>query len=215
MNRSAPLRCVWSRFLLPGIAFVLLCAVADVVPAGATDTDDAAAVVTRLQTGLLKLDRDNAQRNNAQRYTVFAPLIEDTHDLGYMARLSVARFWNSFSAEQRKSFEDAFRHLSVMGYAARFRDTAGNSFRIDEVRAVPGDRVEVATRLMSPPDAPISLNYVLHRDKGGWRIVNILAEGVSDLALQRSQYQQVMQSRGFDGLLAHLGDKSRELEIGQ
>jgi phospholipid transport system substrate-binding protein len=73
----------------------------------------------------------------------------------------------------------------------------------------------VATRLIVPSETPVSLNYVLHRGKDGWQIINILAEGVSDLALQRSQYQQVMQSTGFDGLLTHLAKKTDDLEAGQ
>jgi phospholipid transport system substrate-binding protein len=67
---------------------------------------------------------------------------------------------------------------------------------------------------MAPSEAPVSLNYILHHAKNGWQIINILAEGVSDLALQRAQYQQVMQSQGFDGLVAHLGKKADDLEIG-
>lgn len=176
------------------------------------DGEEATAVVMRLQSGLLKLDKATTQRNNSQRYGVFAPLIESTHDLDYMARITLSRFWGSFSAEQRHKFETAFRKLSVMGYAARFRDTEGSTFAVDQVRVVPGGRVEVATHLMVPSEAPVSLNYVLHRGKDGWQIINILAEGVSDLALQRSQYQQVMQSKGFDGLLAHLAKKADDLE---
>jgi phospholipid transport system substrate-binding protein len=181
----------------------------------AGDGDEATAVVMRLQAGLLRLDKETTQRSNSQRYGVFVPLIESTHDLDYMARIALSRFWGTFSAEQQHKVETAFRKLSVMGYAARFRDTAGSSFAVDQVRVVPGGRVEVATRLMAPSEAPVSLNYVLHKGKSGWQIINILAEGVSDLALQRAQYQQVMQSQGFDGLLAHLTKKADDLEAGQ
>jgi phospholipid transport system substrate-binding protein len=202
-----------SPFLAMLLWVVTLAAMPEAASA-ASEGEEAAAVVTRLQTGLLKLDKENSRRDNAQRYGAFAPLVDSTHDLGYMARIAMSRFWGTFSADQQRKFEAEFRRLSVMGYAARFRDTAGSSFMVDQVRVVPGGRVEVATRLMAPSEPAVSLNYVLHRSKAGWQIINILAEGVSDLALQRSQYQQVMQSQGFDGLVAHLKKKADDLETG-
>jgi phospholipid transport system substrate-binding protein len=204
------------RFCTLTLAALFLGSILTVTPADAasTDGDEAAAVVTRLQSGLLKLDKENGQRSNAQRYNLFVPLVESTHDLEYMTRIALARFWGTFSLDQQRKIATAFRRLSVMGYAARFRDTAGSTITVDQVRVVPGGRVEVATRLMAPSEAPVSLNYVLHRGKTGWQIINILAEGVSDLALQRAQYQQVMQSQGFDGLLAHLVKKADDLETG-
>jgi phospholipid transport system substrate-binding protein len=199
------------RSPLFGIGLLLLASAWLSPWATAAEGDEAVTVVKRLQAGLLKLDRENAKRTNRQRYEVFAPLIEDTHDLDFMARLTVSRFWPSLTPEQRQGFEEAFRHVSVMGYASRFRDTVGNVFQVDQVRMVSGERVEVATRLLAPSEPAVSLNYILHKDKSGWRIINILAEGVSDLALQRSQYQQIMQNKGFDALLQHLGEKNSEL----
>ncbi|MBL8528930.1 MAG: ABC transporter substrate-binding protein, partial [Burkholderiales bacterium] len=39
------------------------------------------------------------------------------------------------------------------------------------------------------------------------RIVNIVADGISDLALKRAQYTSIMEREGFDSLLAKLSQK--------
>ena len=58
---------------------------------------------------------------------------------------------------------------------------------------------------INPTDAaPIALNYLLHNRDGRWRIINIIADGVSDLALKRAEYQRVLEEQSFAGLLAHL-----------
>jgi phospholipid transport system substrate-binding protein len=52
---------------------------------------------------------------------------------------------------------------------------------------------------------------LLQQDETGWRIVNIIADGVSDLALKRAEYQRVFASGGLDGLLAELNAQTENL----
>jgi phospholipid transport system substrate-binding protein len=52
--------------------------------------------------------------------------------------------------------------------------------------------------------AAVPLEYVLHEAADGWRIVNIVADGVSDLALKRAEYQRLFGSGGFAALVAEL-----------
>jgi phospholipid transport system substrate-binding protein len=58
----------------------------------------------------------------------------------------------------------------------------------------------VRTRLLRPPDAPVTLDYFL-RDG---RIFDVVADGVSDLSLRRADYASIIQSRGYPALLEDL-----------
>ena len=40
-----------------------------------------------------------------------------------------------------------------------------------------------------------------------WRIINIIANGISDLALKRSEYTSILKREGFEVLLAKISDK--------
>jgi len=53
----------------------------------------------------------------------------------------------------------------------------------------------------------VSLNYVLTRNNDDYRIVNVVAEGVSDLGLKRSEYDGIIASEGVDSLVAKLKAK--------
>jgi phospholipid transport system substrate-binding protein len=167
-------------------------------------TADAEAVVVQLQSGLLRIDRDQAGRPLSARVAAFAPLIAGTHDLEYMGRLALGRQWPKLSAEQQRQFQELFDQLSERDYAQRFRDTAGARFTITRTAAVGGSRVQVDTTLAAPGEPPMALQYLLHQTPGGWRIINILAEGVSELALQRTQYQRILKAQGFSGLVSHM-----------
>jgi phospholipid transport system substrate-binding protein len=46
------------------------------------------------------------------------------------------------------------------------------------------------------------------KEKGNsWRIINIIANGVSDLALKRSEYTTILQREGFDALINKINEK--------
>ena len=54
---------------------------------------------------------------------------------------------------------------------------------------------------------PIRFEYVVGQLNGSWRIINIVVDGISDLAIKKAQYTSVMDREGFDALLAKLAQK--------
>jgi phospholipid transport system substrate-binding protein len=47
----------------------------------------------------------------------------------------------------------------------------------------------------------------VNRSGARWQIVNIVADGISDLALKKAQYMSIVEREGFDSLLAKLSQK--------
>ena len=140
----------------------------------------------------------------AARVAVLEPLVTASHDLRYIARFTLRRQWPDFTDEQRAAFIEAFTNLSVMTYATRFESVTPDTFRISGVAAASRGRVEVEAAIHPPEAAPIPLSYLLHERDGEWRIINIIADGVSDLALKRAEYQRVLTEQSFNGLLDHI-----------
>jgi phospholipid transport system substrate-binding protein len=54
------------------------------------------------------------------------------------------------------------------------------------------------------------LDYLLHRPGNQWLIVNVIAQGVSDLALKRADYSAFLKSKGYEALLKKLNQKINE-----
>jgi len=72
---------------------------------------------------------------------------------------------------------------------------------------MPRDQVMIRTRLVQKAGEPVRFDYVLREGKEGWRIVNVLADGVSDLALKRVEYRAILQRDGFPALIDMLKKK--------
>ncbi len=161
-------------------------------PATISAYDTPMACIEALHDGLISVSSEQGPGGLAQRFQRLEPLIVATHDLPYIAEFTVRRHWERFDVEGREAFIQTFQRLSVMTYASRFVALSEDTFSIQESRELVSGRAQVIARIMraEPPDIP--LEYILHQDEAGWRIINVVADGVSDLALKRAEYQRVL-----------------------
>lgn len=97
----------------------------------------------------------------------------------------------------------------------RFRNVAPDAFRPIEAGAPDASgRVQVTTAIKREGQPDVSFEYVLQQDGEHWKIINIVADGVSDLALKRAEYQRLFASGGIEGLIAELEQQTQRLEDG-
>lgn len=147
------------------------------------------------------------------RKDTLAPPILKGFDLPYIARIALGtRHWRSLSEDQQASMVDTFSRLSVATYASRFDGYSGERFVVVGEQPLRRGRALVRTELRQTDGDVVGLDYVLHSVGGEWRIVNVIADGVSDLALKRAEYGAVMTTVGFEALLAKLKEKIAEYE---
>ncbi len=172
---------------------------------------DPRACIETLHQGLVNLSGSAAERNLEVRYARLEPLISTTHDLAYIARVAVRRHWSGFSVEEQEAFVEAFSRLSVMTYASRFVTLSDDTFRILEVNESGTDRAQVVASISREPQPDIPMEYLLQESAGSWRIVNVIADGVSDLALRRAEYQRILADGSADDLIAELERQIEDL----
>lgn len=178
-------------------------------------TDSPAATVATLQSGLVAAASEPPNATIDERYRALEPLILATHNLPYIAEFALRRQWASFGDADRQRFVAAFQRLSVMTYAARFKALGPDAFHSVTVGTADANgRVQVATAVARASQPDVSLQYLLQQDGQNWRIINIIADGVSDLALKRAEYQRVFASGGLERLLAELDDQTERLRNG-
>lgn len=190
------------RMALGAVLFWLCLAVA----AGQRPT---ALVVADLQQKLVAVWRSDMDFE--QRFEALAPIIEASHDLASMARFALGNQWQGLSAVQREQFLTTFRHLTVATYADRFDEYDGERFIQSGQRKLAQGKRLVQTKLLLSDGARIRLDYLLHLQDGQWRIINILADGVSELAIKRSEYTAFIRDHGFAALIEELQHKVSQL----
>ena len=164
-------------------------------------------VVGKFQTELIAVMKNGKQLGYAGRYDKLYEPVLNSHDLTKIARIVVGKEWEKLSEAQQQKLADIFIRLSVASYAHNFKDYSGESFVFDSEEETARGGVVVHSTLTIPDDKPVKFDYMLKEKDNSWRIINIIANGVSDLALKRSEYTTILQREGFDALIAKINEK--------
>ncbi len=159
-------------------------------------------VVEKFQSELIAVMKDGKKLGYAGRYQKLSDPISNSHDLTKIARIVVGKEWEKLSEDQQQKLTDIFIRLSIASYAHNFKDYSGESFGFDSEEETTRGGVVVHTHLVIPNDKPVKFDYMLKEKGSSWRIINIIANGVSDLALKRSEYTTILQREGFDVLMS-------------
>ena len=181
--------------------------------AAAVDDSAAKAVVEKLHESLLMAMRGGAQLGLKGREEMLAPVIENSFDFESICRIVTGRYWKSAGDEQKSRFTAAFKQLSVATYASNFSSFSGEKFQTEGSEA-DHEALIVRTTLRPATGEPVTLNYLLRHGNDGWRIMNVVAQGVSDLSLKRADYTAVIKREGFDSLINRLEKKTDEMSKG-
>jgi phospholipid transport system substrate-binding protein len=164
-------------------------------------------VVEKFQAELIAVMKNGKQLGYAGRYDKLYEPVSNSHDLTKIARIVVGKEWEKLSEAQQQQLVEVFNRFSVASYAHNFKDYSGEKFVFESEEETARGGVVVHSNLIIPDDKPVKFDYMLKEKGNSWRIINIIANGVSDLALKRSEYTAILQREGFDALIAKLNEK--------
>ena len=171
----------------------------------------AADTVTRFHDSLVESMNKAPSMGCEARIAKLAPAVDGAFDLPFIAERVLRRHWKSLDESQRGQFTAALRRSVLTTYATEFSTPGSVSFSTGASDSLAnGDSVVHAT-LTPARAAPVTLDYQLKPRGERWQVVNVIAEGVSDLALRATQYDGLMKSQGFDGLLSKLDSQTQQL----
>jgi len=167
-----------------------------------------AAVVERFQQELISAMKAAEQLGYRGHYARLAPAVRRSHDIAAISRISVGSYWDGLQPAQQAKLVKTFARLSISTYAERFDGYSGERFETQSSGDLSADVAGVRSLFTKSDGGEIQFDYLLRNDERGWRIVNIVIDGVSDLALKRAEYAEILSRDGFDALIAALEEKT-------
>jgi phospholipid transport system substrate-binding protein len=136
-------------------------------------------------------------------------------DFEEATRLAVGRGWKEATPEQRKKLTTEFRNMLVRTYSNAISAYEGQTMKVQPVRMKPGDTdVTVRNQFIRPGGKPVLVDYSMRKTEQGWKIYDIVVEGVSLVLTYRSEFDQVVKQEGIDGLIKRLSQKNTPAAIG-
>ena len=164
-------------------------------------------MVTKLQT-----NRQLYKEDNAALYSMLNEVLIPVLHVDRMADLILGKsFARSSSAAQKGAFVVEFKTFLLQSYATGLLNASGEEKVIYEpINLAPGDdKVQVRARLVSASgeEYPIILSMSNRKDTQ-WRAYNLEVAGINFIRTYRSSFEQTLQEKGIDGLVADLRAKN-------
>jgi phospholipid transport system substrate-binding protein len=177
---------------------------------------DATTAITRFNEALLAAMRSSGQTTFSRRFQVLAPAVDQAFDLRAVLAISVGPSWANLSPDLQGRLLDAFRRYTVASYVANFDSYDGQRFTVSpNTRSLDAGRVVVQSSFEPRRGDATEFGYVMQQTSSGWKVVDVLATGsISRVAVQRSDFRQIMSRGGGDALLATLQRKASDLSGG-
>ncbi|MCK6449424.1 MAG: ABC transporter substrate-binding protein [Alphaproteobacteria bacterium] len=147
-----------------------------------------------------------------KRIQTFRQLFADGFDVPTIGRFVAGRSWQRATEPQKTAYLQVFEDVTILTWALRFDQYAGERLEIDRVRE-DGKAVILESSIIRPGKGSIKVEWRIEKGKDGYKILDIIAEGTSLAIAQRADYSAVIQqSNGeFEGLIRALRDKREKL----
>lgn len=171
-----------------------------------------ADVVNAVHNALLNNMKHGKEYGCDGRIKHLQPVVDASFDVPLIAQTVMRRHWGELSEAQRSQLVAEFRETTVVTYASQFNSFGGEVFTTQETQALPNGDQMVHARLQPGSGDSVAFDYILRQAKdGNYRIINVIADGVSDLALRSTQYTRLFEQKGFDGLIGWLQDQNKKM----
>ena len=178
-------------------------------------TENAAALAVNAQNNvrgfydtLVTTMRNGSTLGQSGRYARLAPVVDRVFDVPSMTRLAIGPSWATLSPAQQQQLVEAFRHYVAATYADRFDSYSGEQLQVTGEQPYNGN-VIVQTKIVKPNGEATTLNYMMRQNQGSWQISDVYLDGtISQLAVQRSEFNSILRREGIEGLVMALNRKA-------
>jgi len=148
--------------------------------------------------GLTKVNERSAAVNK---------VADEIFDFGETAKRALGQHWAQRTAAEREEFVRLFTALLQRTYISKVDQYNSEMTFQDDV--VDGNQAIVRTTLLLGKGSEMALDYRMHHPRDRWQVYDISIDGTSLVANYRSQFNKIVRTESYEGLVARL--KSREV----
>ena len=199
------------------LAFLLFFAIPFGINASAQEVgpEELVKKVTQDVLEAIKTDKQLAAGDKQKALKLAEEKILPLVDFEEATRLAVGRAWAQATPEQKKRLVDEFRSMLVRTYSNAIEAYQGQTMKVMPVRMKPGaTEVTVQNQFVRSAGQPVKVDYSMRKTDKGWKIYDIVAEGVSLVLTYRSEFDVVVKQDGIDGLIKRLAQKNTPAAVG-
>jgi phospholipid transport system substrate-binding protein len=188
-------------------AVLVVAAVAAQAPVRAAD--DAAGFVSDL--GERAIHVLTSTSSEADREREFRALFDEGFDVPGIARFVLGPYWRTSTDAQHEEFTKLFEAYIIHAYVVRFSAYSGQQLKVAGSRPEGDTATLVNSQITGTTNSPpVKVDWRVAKTDKGFKITDVIVEGVSMAITERQEFASVIQRGGgqVDALLKALRERS-------
>ncbi len=126
-------------------------------------------------------------------------------DTELAARQVLGRHWTTATPDQRQRFISAFIKSMLNNYGNALLDFTANRLRVLPFRgSASSPYVTIGTQVRKDDGSMVSVNYALHHADQGWKVWDVVVEGVSYVKSFQQDFGEQIDRQGLDAVIQRL-----------
>jgi phospholipid transport system substrate-binding protein len=193
---------------LLGIALWLIA-----LPAFGQSPDAIVRSITQDAVSAAKADPELAAGDRKKQLAFAEQRILPYFDFRESTRIAVGRAWWQASKAQQDRLVSEFRALLIRttNMVQRYE---GQTLETLPLFMKPGDtEVTVRNQYVRAGRRPVQVDFAMHKTDAGWKIYDIVVEGMSLVLTYRSEFDGIVKQQGVDGLIRRLSEKNSAAKV--
>jgi phospholipid transport system substrate-binding protein len=139
-------------------------------------------------------------------------VIDEAIDADWISRFVLGKNYKTTSDENRTYFAKLYRDFMINTYGPKFKNYNGRKFDVIDVTEQNGFFVAKSEFLPKDSNVPIDVQFRVKERNGKLVILDFIAEGVSLIETQRSEFNSAISQKGIAQFLVDLEARVKKLK---
>ena len=161
------------------------------------DPDQAILALKQMGSEVVGILNDDLL-DQARRIAKFNGLMLRDFDIPLMARFALGRHWKRANAKQRTAYLEAFSKFLLNQYAEKIAGAQVVSFDVLSAQRAGRRDVMVRSQISQNNGQMFKLVWRMRQSNGQFRVIDVVAEGISLALTKRQEFAAIIKSNGGD-----------------
>jgi len=170
---------------------------------------DASSYVEKLGTQAVAVI-SNKKLSKPQKQKALEKIFADNVDIAWVGKFVMGRFWRTATDDQKKRYLKEYQSFILTHYASRFAEYSSGTFSVIGKKDDGENEYTISMSMKATDEKaePVFVDYRVRKEGAGFKVFDVIVEGVSMITTQRSEFGALLSDKGIDYLIEQLATKS-------
>ena len=151
---------------------------------------------------LQKTLKEISQNESSDIFLKTLEAVKTLYDAEKMIQMIVGNQWKTITKEEKKKLTQVFEEYITSNYLRMFKKIKNPSFKLIDEKKIGNNYILIKTYLIINDNENVEINYLLIKNKNGWRIFDVLLAGsVSEIATKKSEFSKYLKNNDINQLI--------------